>query len=76
MVKREPDIEGLKENLVELKDRIEEIENSFGQKVKEKAMQAERKVENTIGEKPIQSVGMAFGAGMVAGMIASAMMRR
>ncbi|MDD5087125.1 MAG: hypothetical protein PHV16_05230, partial [Candidatus Nanoarchaeia archaeon] len=74
--RNEGDIEGLKRSLIEIKDQIGDIERNFGNRVKQRAIEAEKKIENKIEDYPLQSVGIAFGAGMVAGIMAFALMRR
>lgn len=76
MAKKVFDAEALKDNLVELKERMEEIEHNLGSDIKKKAIAAEKKAEHTIEEHPISSLGAAFGAGILAGAIATALMNR
>lgn len=70
------DSEALKENLIDLKDRIKKMESNFEDSVKEKAVQTKENVESKIRENPMQSAGIVFGAGVFAGVMAASMMNR
>lgn len=70
------EIEGLKNTLIDLHKKIEDIENGVGNRIKEKAVETQKKVGNKIEENPFRSVGMAFGAGMLTGVAVSMVMKR
>lgn len=80
---RNDNIEDLKQNLEEIKEKIALMEGSFenelyevGRKIKEKARAAEQQTKNKIQEHPLESVGIAFGAGILAGALTAALIRR
>ncbi|MFH1510545.1 MAG: hypothetical protein ABIF10_02550 [Candidatus Woesearchaeota archaeon] len=68
--------EALKENIAEIKDRVIELEECYRQKWKDKFMDAEKKFEEKVEEHPVQSVAIAFGAGLAVGALAVALMKR
>jgi ElaB/YqjD/DUF883 family membrane-anchored ribosome-binding protein len=80
---RGDNIEELKENLEEIKEKIARIEGNFenelyevGRKIKERARMAEHQTKMKIQEHPLESVGIAFGAGILAGALTAALIRR
>lgn len=76
------DIKALKENLTELKERVEYLEQeeepSLGIKnrIKQKTSEAEDWLENKIRENPLKKTGMAFGVGIAAGVLLSLLIHR
>lgn len=76
MARNERSTEELRKNLADLKSQLREIEGSARDTMKEKAYQAQEKFEGKVQEKPMQSVGVAFGAGVLLGAIGSALMNR
>jgi ElaB/YqjD/DUF883 family membrane-anchored ribosome-binding protein len=68
--------ESLKQNIAELKDRIVEMESSIRNSVKDRLVDAEKKFAHKVEEHPIQSIGIAFGAGLAIGALSAALMRR
>lgn len=80
---RKDSIDEIKETLLELKERVDDVEGTFENKVgefknkvKENVVEAEKKVKHKIGEYPFQSVGIAFGSGLLIGMVAYALIRK
>ncbi len=57
-----------KNQLTILKDKIEDI--------RDKIAEMEGNVEEKISENPIQSVSIAFGAGVISGAIMASMLKR
>lgn len=76
MARKVFDSDALRDNIAELKDKVVELEEDFRQKWKDKIMDAEKKFEEKIEEHPIQSVAIAFGAGLAIGALAVALMKR
>jgi len=60
---------------ISIDKKIEELSKKLDD-VKKSAVQYEKGAEKKIQDNPVQSVAMAFGAGLVAGALAIAMMRR
>jgi len=61
MAKKADKLSMLKDRLAETKDRIMDLEEDF---------------EDKVSENPIQSVAIAFGAGVVVGAVLFALSRR
>lgn len=66
----------ISDNLSELRERLMELEENLQGKLKNKILEAEKKIEHKVGEKPLQSLATAFGAGVVIGAVAGALMRK
>ena len=76
-------LEVLKENLAELKQKINDMEGGFvnkaeryGRQAKDKVIEVEEQVKHRIEEHPFQTMGIAFGAGAIAGMIAFGLLKK
>ncbi len=74
--KDEIDIEGLKSTLIELKNQLSDVESDVMHKIKSKAIDAEQKMESKIERNPKSSVGIAFGAGLLTGVAAYALLKK
>ncbi len=68
--------DALKQNISELKEKIQVLESNFKEKMQEKTREIKRNAERKIEDNPLQSVGIAFGAGLVLGALAVALMRK
>jgi ElaB/YqjD/DUF883 family membrane-anchored ribosome-binding protein len=68
--------EALKDNIMDLKERLVELEEDLKENVKEKVAETEKKIEHQVEEHPVQSVGIAFGAGLAIGALSVALMRK
>jgi ElaB/YqjD/DUF883 family membrane-anchored ribosome-binding protein len=68
--------DALKENIAELKEKIQNLESNFKEDMQEKTREMKKKAERKIEDNPFQSVGIAFGSGLALGALAVALMRR
>lgn len=83
MAKQDQTMAELKEDLYELKSKLEDIEGGLeqgmkpaGRDVKEKAIEFRDKTGEKIEQNPFASVGVAFGAGVLAGMLIPKLMKK
>ncbi len=72
-----------KGRIAETGERLQEKYNTMENKVmsryehlSDKVMEIEQKIENKIQEKPLQSVGIAFGVGIIAGALLLGLLKR
>ncbi|GEM_PF-6562062 len=66
----------LSDNFEELKEKMAELEDNLRSNFKSRVRETQQKFEDVIEEKPMQSVAAAFGAGIIAGAVGYALMRR
>jgi len=62
-----------------LQDRYDAMENKVMSKyehLSDKVIDMEQRFENKISENPLQSVGIAFGVGLVAGAVLLGLLKR
>jgi ElaB/YqjD/DUF883 family membrane-anchored ribosome-binding protein len=69
-------VDALKHDLQMLKDKVSAYEEGFMANVKDRAFKAKENFEHKVEENPMASVGISFGAGVVTGMLAYALMKR
>lgn len=83
MAKINSEIERMKKSIKDIDDRVLDIEKAYEKKAlhyadqaRQKFFELEKQVEDKISAYPIQSVGIAFGAGLFAGLLSSMFGRR
>ncbi|MFP4112181.1 MAG: hypothetical protein ACLFUO_04205 [Candidatus Woesearchaeota archaeon] len=84
MAKDDLDTRDLRDALSGLKTQIQNLEKSFSgrdvdvrekiEHAKQRAMETKKEMEHKVQEHPLPSVGISFGVGMLAGIVASAIM--
>ena len=70
------DVAGLKDALADVKDQLMQIEGNFESRIRDKAIEARQKAENKVRQHHLQSVGVAFGTGILAGWILTELKHR
>jgi ElaB/YqjD/DUF883 family membrane-anchored ribosome-binding protein len=63
------------ENVNDLKERIADLEKSYKNTVKDKIVEGKERFEAKVHESPIQTMGMAFGTGLVIGALGAALIK-
>jgi ElaB/YqjD/DUF883 family membrane-anchored ribosome-binding protein len=70
------DDHGLKRDMHDIRERIEDLEDSIvhaarhaGHQAKDRANEMNYKTRRTIREHPVEAIGIAFGTGLLTGLV-------
>lgn len=73
---KKDNMDAIKQDLIEINNRMQRLEGDvadqvgdFAQHIKHKAIEKKEEFGKKVSDNPYQSVGIAFGTGVLAGMI-------